>query len=323
MMNNKDTILISISARFFAKYIGSHINGKYIELDVDNKGRHLEQNIIDMNLIKDKNIIIVGFYNPGLWDNVGHYKDIIKSSKSTIIYFVGFDVEQLINPTAKGYVIKNKLLLKNFFKQNSNKIRFISENKYQSDIMKNSYGIDVKIIPMPIKNYNILTTCINFPKDKLHIGVYAPSNRELYNFDIIMDVIKQSPDYIFYLYWGCGFKKKITDVFPSNVILYEDETPINIIYNKINCGIRITNTDGMPQTGVEMLMMGKYFIYNHEMIYANYVKNDKNIVQNIINELDKINMNLEFNENASNHYKIIHNLETFRSNITSLFNEMT
>ena len=317
----QDIILLSISCKFFTNYIQHYLNGRFIDFKKSSKGDYLLENIIDNNLIKDKNILIFGFYNPGLWNNLGHYKDIINSATSTIIYFVGFDVEQLTNTNAKGFNISNdteKNLLKKFFKEN-NKIKFISENAYQAKIMKREYDLDVEIAPMPVKNMDILNNCINFPTDNLHIGIYAPPNRELYNFDIIMEVITKCPQYKFYLYSNGGFKKKKNDVFPNNVSLYEKETPIEEIYKIINCGIRITNSDGEPQTGIELLMLGKHFIFNHQMQFCNYVEKNKDVIKNIMVELKKIEDNLTFNNKAHELYKVRNNPINFSKKINSLF----
>jgi hypothetical protein len=313
--NSNNIIATSMSATFFTKYISLYLHGNYIHMT-----NHIK-NIIDLSLVRHKNLLLVGFYNPGLWNNLGHYKDLINSAKSTIIYFVGFDVEQLTNTNAKGYSISNdteKILLKQFFKEN-NKIKFISENSYQEKIIKREYDLDVEIVPMPIKNIDILDKCINFPTDNLYIGIYAPTNRELYNFDIIMEVITKCSEYKFYLYSNGGFKKKENDIFPNNVTLYEKETPIEEIYKIINCGIRITNTDGEPQTGVELLMLGKYFIFNHQMDFCNYVEKNKDIVKNIVLELGKIKDNLIFNRKAHEFYKVRNSPINFSKKIYSLF----
>ena len=228
----------------------------------------------------------------------------------------------MINPNINNRAIKNKLEknnLKKFFESNSNKINFISENTYQADIMKKEYDLDVEIVPMPIKNMNLLNNSINFPTDNLHVSIYAPPNRKFYNFDIIMEVVIKSPQYKFYIYSNGGFKKKENDIFPSNVTLYEKETPMEEIYKISNCGIRITNNDGEPQTGIELLMLGKYFIFNHKMQFCNYVEKNRDIVKNIIIELGKIKDNLVFNNKAHELYKVRNNPINFSKKINSLF----
>lgn len=314
--------ILSFSCSHFANYLKDYIDAQLIEFKKNHAGIFLQENIIDINLIKDKNVILIGFFNPRLWNNKGHYKSVIENVKSIIIYFVGFDVEQLINPNANNRSIKNnseKNALKKFFKDNSKKINFISENAYQADIMKKEYDLDVEIVPMPVKNIHVLDKCINFPTDNLHIGIYAPTNRELYNFDIIMEIITKCPEYKFYLYSNGGFKKKEDDAFPNNVTLYEKEIPVEDIYKIINCGIRITNSDGEPQTGVELLMLGKYFIFNHQMQFCNYVEKNKDVVKNIMVELKKIGDNLTFNKEAHEFYKVRNNPITFSKKINSLF----
>jgi hypothetical protein len=311
-------VLLSLSARFFAEYLQDYIDGTFI------KCKNNTTNIIDNILIRDNNILIIGFYNPRQWNNEGHYKSIIENCKSIIIYFVGFDVEQLTNPNSNINSIKNneeKNSLKKFFKENNKKIKFISENNYQAEIMKKNYDLDVTIVPMPIKNTNILDKSINFPIDNLHIGIYVTSNRKSYNFDIIMEVIRKSPKYRFYLYCNGGFKKQESDIFPNNVTLYETETPIETIYKIINCGIRITNFDGEPQTGIELLILGKYFIFNHKMQFCNYVEKDENIVTNIISELNKIKDNLIFNKKSHEYYKTKNCPISFSKKINLLFKE--
>ena len=308
----RPNVVISWSAKHFAKYLALHIDASYVDIDCKHR------NIIDTRLVKGKNVMIVGFYCPRLWDNPGHYKEIIENSRACIIYFVGTDVEQLINPRA-SYSIQEKHPLRNFFNRNAGKISFISENKYQADVVGSNYKIDVSIVPMPVKDVQMLNAGLNFPKDRLHVGVYAPPFRELYNFNVIMDVIRQSPNYRFYLYSNGGFKRKPGDVFPPNVVLFEKETPISIIYNKINCGIRMTNNDGEPQTGVELMMLGKYFIYNHPMRHCNYVPLNRNVVRNIVSELAKISKNLVFSESVRNYYMKRHCPTAFKATITKLF----
>ena len=307
---HENTICTSISSPFFDKYCAKYINAKFIPYT---KNKSMLFNTIINNIIdiKNKNIIFFGLYSPHIWSNPNGYNDLINVANYVIIYFIGSDIFQLINLNIK---LKNQIIK---FIKTSKKIHIICENETSKSILFNQLTLNADIVPMPIKNYNILTNSIHFPTDTLHIGIYMTSNKTFYNYSLLIQIINNCPQYKFYLYSNGGFKKLANETFPQNVICYEEETPINIIYNNINCGIRIVKTDGEPQSGIELMMLGKHFIYNKQMKHAIFV-NDDNYYENIINILHNLNKSIKPNNESIEYYKKRNSIEEFKNNISNI-----
>ena len=298
VVNYKKIVCISYSAGYFAEYLSKILNGIYI--DKTNNNIFIDDNKCNTFIKEHKNsfLLIVGIYHINKWKTQFLYKKIFNNIKKIVIYFSGYDIKQLIDmePYEKAEVIDYI---------NNKNIIFASESESMNKLVKDKLNIDTTIIPMPIKNKSILKNSFNFPKDTLHIGIYMPNSRKyFFNINIILDVILKCPMYKFYFYCNGGYKITSEDIQYKNIKYITSAVDICKIYNDINCGIRVTDFDGEPQGGVELMMLGKYFIHNHRMKYAFYVgDNNGTYVNNIIEILNKLYKKLEINKESSEYYK--------------------
>jgi|694.fasta_scaffold80239_3 hypothetical protein len=303
-MNNN--YIYSLSAKHFSTYIGKIIN--YINCD-DNI---LYNKQINFNLHKDKNIIFIGMYDCTNWKN-NNYNIIIEKFNNILIMFVGNDIIEI-----EKFNTTQRIELVIFL--NKYNVKIITENEINSQRLTNLLFNNI-ILPLPIKDESILTDCISFNKDNLHIGVYMPVHRlEFYNYDLITDIAKERPNYKFYMYClgGCNITTSIKKNY-SNICYFIEDTDVKKIYSLINCSLRVVNNDGESMTCVETMILGKHCIYNFPMKHAIYIGNNyMNYKKNILIELDNLFLNLKENYLAKEYYINRNSHKTFIKSINEL-----
>ena len=309
--------IVTFSAGMFAEYLSKIIKFKnyprYILYDKSYYNNFLVEN-------NNKPLIILGLYHVYNWDLPSNnnpkvfYKELIKNVEKIAIYFIGTDIEHF----NKNDSDQNKKII-NYIKKNN--CILLCESKFMQNYIYNFLNLECKIVPMPIKNKDIFKNGFIFPNDNLHIGIYMPNDRkDFYNHSVILKIIEKCPNFKFYYFCNGGYKISKEDINYDNITYFENEISMNDLYSKVNCLIRITDHDGEPQTGVESMMLGKYFIFNQDMKYCKNIGNDKsNYVNNTINFLNDIHSNLIFNKEASDYYLNRNSDENFINNINSIF----
>lgn len=308
--------IVTFSASSFAEYLSKIIKFKqfprYILYDIE-----YYENFINNN--RKYPLIILGLYHIYNWDSSNFnnpqvfYKELIKNIDKVVIYFIGTDI---VHFKQIEYNKRNSII--NYLKQHN--CRFACESKYIKDDIYNNLNLDCHIIPMPIKNKNIFKNGFNFPNDNLHIGIYMPTTSlSLYNHEIIKEIILKCPNYSFYYFCNGGYKKSNNDIIRDNITYFENEISMDELYSKVNCLIRITDNDGEPQTGIETMMLGKYFIFNKDMPFCKNIGDNKlDYVNNTIIFLNEINSNLIFNKEASEYYLHRNSDDNFIKNINNI-----
>jgi len=221
-------------------------------------------------LINSKYLVLLGLYSAHHWHKI--YKPLFDKFERVMIIFTGTDILQLekISSEIKDEIIltlqTNKFILGALNHRNQNEI--YEKHFLKCNIISLPVGINLKT-NQTTKNSKKIACYV---KNSKKIACYVGSNLSWYCFDILKTVAKNAPDYEFYIYKYDGF----TDEFindPENNIS-------NIIYNRATienfnefmsdklCSLRITLHDGEPMTGIETMIMGKYFIFNHDMKYS-------------------------------------------------------
>jgi hypothetical protein len=131
-------------------------------------------------------------------------------------------------------------------------------------------------------------------------------------------------------------RKKHLDIFLNHIKDFFINDPINnisnIIYNRETienfnefmkdklCSLRITLHDGEPMTGIETMIMGKYFIFNHDMKYSIQTTNNPIDIINKLNYVyDLVNKDINLDENVGKYYLARNSTKIFERNLYGYF----
>jgi hypothetical protein len=289
----------------------STFNGTCLSKDDILKKTWLQKN--NNLLSKDsKYFVLLGLYSAHHWHKI--YKPLFDKFERIMIIFTGTDILQLdkVLPELKEEII---LTLK------TNKfILGALNNRNQIEIYE-KHNLKCNIISLPV-GINLKTNQIS--KKSKKIACYVGSNLSWYCFDILKTVAKMALEYEFYIYKYDGF----TDEFindPENNIS-------NIIYNRATienfnefmkdklCSLRITLHDGEPMTGIETMIMGKYFIFNHEMKYSIQTTKDPNDIIKKLNQVyNLVNKDINLDENVEKYYLLRNSTKIFERNLYGYF----
>jgi hypothetical protein len=278
-----------------------------------NKDDILKKTWIKSNILNNsKYFVLLGLYSPHHWDKI--YKPLFDKFERVMIIFTGTDIIQLekINTELKETIYST---LK------TNKFILGALNTRNQEEILQTHNLDCNIISIPVD--------INLPQNSNQIisnkiAYYVGNNLEWYCFDILKKVATILPNYEFYIYKFGGF----TDEF-----INESSNAVpNIIYNKSTienfeefmqdklCSLRITLHDGEPMTGIETMVMGKYFIFNHLMKYSIQTTNDPiDIVEKINKVYELVSKKIYPDLEVKNYYLYRNSNKIFERNLYGYF----
>ena len=266
------------------------------------------QKITTSIFFKNKILLLIGLYWPEKYDL--YYKNLFNIVDKVIILWAGTDILQL--DTNMNDIERNKLL---DILRNNKKIISVAENDHIINKMNTKYNLNTKLLPLPIDNYNINEINNNF--DKLIISLYLPQTRkDFFNYDLILNIAIKRPQYTFIFYDHNGIETNDNEKNLKNCIFIKKPvtTPFDI-YKIVNCGMRITEHDGEPLTGIEMMSLGLHFVFNHDLKHA--IKVEKN-EDDILLKLDNLNNNLLFNKEGNEYYTKRNSINSFLTNFENL-----
>jgi hypothetical protein len=286
-----------------------------------------KEQILKKTWIKDKSLefassdkfVLLGLYSPHHWANL--YKPLFDKFSRVMIIFTGTDITQLsgnkISPELKQTICdelaKPKYILG-------------ALNQRNLDEIKQSHGLDCKIISLPLGlGLNLSAQQIQTNTSPIKsIACYFGENLEWYCHSTLVQVAKVLPDYKFYFYKYGGF----TQDFISN----PKNSSLNIIYNTQTidnffefmqdkfCSVRITLHDGEPMSGIETICMSKPFVFNHEMKYSIQTTNQvEQIAQTIINTYAQVSQGLYDPTAGVKYYLDRNSNRTFEKNLFGWF----
>ncbi|MFW6130071.1 MAG: hypothetical protein ACOC56_02730 [Atribacterota bacterium] len=174
--------------------------------------------------------------------------------------------------------------------------------KFYRDIIRNkeikhiviSHYIEEDLRRVGLKGFRIPISPSNFTKFEVvpcgnNIYIYAGSKQKLklYGMDIAHKVMNKVKDINFIVCYSKGKYSYSYNEMPN-------------IYNKCFMGLRLTRHDGLPNTVIEMGLMGRKCIWNGELPNSISWKNEKDIVENIYQLKDDIG---KTNKDVSNKMK--------------------
>jgi len=265
------------------------------------------QQITTSLFLKNKILLLIGLYWPTKYDL--YYKNLFSNLGKIILLWAGTDIVQL---DEMNEIDRNKLL-ENL--RNNKKIISVTESEEVANEIITKFKLNTKILPLLIDNYNLKEMNYNF--EKLIISLYLPqTKKEFFNYELILSIAKKRPKYIFIFYDHNGIETNDNEKSLKNCIFIKKPVtkPFDI-YKNVNCGMRITEHDGEPLTGVEMMSLGLHFIFNHNMKHAIKVEKNEN---DILLKLDNLNKNLVYNKQGHEYYTNRNSVQSFLTNFNNL-----
>jgi hypothetical protein len=199
-------------------------------------------------------------------DIVPLYNRLADGYKKTIVTFAGSDIIQINNftPRYKRDFIK-------FLKRPDVTVTAVGD--YMAEEVLETIGIEAKILYMPM-NHDFSGIPAPLP-EKFTVGCYMPrSGNEFYGYDVIIGAVKQLPDIDFHFYSLLGYSPSKQEAKIKNLICHEDPIEINEMeefLDQMTCGLRVTQHDGNPMSLAEYNAAGRYFLFNKEMPFSDYV----------------------------------------------------
>ncbi len=238
--------------------------------------------ILKKTWIKDNTItgcdyfVLLGLYSPHHWEKI--YKPLFDKFKRVMIIFTGTDILQLsndkISPELKKSICGELC--------NSKYILGALNSRNQTEIKK-SHGLNTQIISLPVgldilPKYGLDLDLDSNPLSSKSIGCYFGDNLEWYCHSIVVEVARKLPDYTFYFYKYGGFEEtfgsKEENYSPNIIYLTKSVDNFADFLQGKFCSLRITLHDGEPMTGIETMILGKPFIFNHQMEHSIQTTND-------------------------------------------------
>jgi len=209
-----------------------------------------------------------------------------------IMWWVGTDVFKAV--TQAGYDLK-------LIKWLSTK--HVCVSKGLQDELK-SVGIDAEVVTLIPETYRY-KKC-RLPK-KYTVGVYLPSTRlDFYGYKDIIEIMNRTPNINYIVY---GNKDRIE--LPPNAKDAGWVTDTTNVIKKCNCLLRLTKHDGFPQSLIESILMGRYFIINHD--YP-----DIKATTSVDEIVEKIKQKPELDPKCTEHYKELFNPVALRNRLNKV-----
>jgi glycosyltransferase involved in cell wall biosynthesis len=217
-----------------------------------------------------KAVYLLGFYlredpaNPGFVTR-SHMDVFARNKGKNIVHWVGTDIYDL-----RWHCSFEKIkALKSWFKKN--KVIHLCEAEFtQKELAE--VGIKAKIVPIPPEK---LYEPMPLPKEFI-VGIYLPS-RDLYNPQLMEEVIRAMPDVKFYLFGDESRKGQKGDNWDYlGYIDFDKWIP------KMSANLRVTSHDGLPLTPLQFFTAGRNVITNVDLKGAIKVEaNKESIVKGI------------------------------------------
>lgn len=254
---NKDTLFVTDGDNYRVKQI-------YVSPAVS----FFKQKLLKKyNLVSYNNKNVPAIFN-GLYGDI-NYVDMktLKNHKSNkIVVWCGTDSKGLINMPNKIEQLKK---MKN--------IRHIAKSKYVYESLKRC-GIDSEIIPVTptniIKNREDRGECIY-----VYVAKNNKKNVNKYGEDLVKQIKNKTKIKIIDAHFGKYTKEQL-----------------NNIYKQCFLGLRLTKHDGLPNTVIELGLMGRMCVYNGELPNA--------IPYNSVDDIIKI-INEEYEKRYENNQHIV------------------
>jgi len=218
---------------------------------------------------KYKTIYLAGFYtaeHDGSNVTQTHMSVFDNFKGKKIIHWIGSDVLQM-HWNCSFEKIKS---LKKWFKDN--KIINLTECEWTQKEMA-ELGIKTKIVPIPPKKLN---KPMPLPEE-FAVGIYESSVNQMYNQELMEDIIRAMPDVKFYLFGDDSRKGEKGSNYE-----HLGFTDMNEWMPKLSCNLRCSVHDGLPLLPIEFMTAGRQVVMNYPLKGAIHIeKVRKQIVEAI------------------------------------------
>ncbi len=270
-----------------------------------------------------ESLVLLGLYSPHHWEKI--YKPLFDKFKQVMIIFTGTDILQLDNT-------KISKELKQLICSELSNSKFIlgALNRRNQIEIKKSHGLESQIISLPVglgilPKYGLgteLDSEENQPSKS--IGCYMGDNLEWYCHSVLVQVARLLPDYTFYFYKYGGFEESFgskPENFSSNIIyLNQSVSDFKEFMKDKFCSLRITLHDGEPMTGIETMILGKPFIFNHQMEHSIQTTNNPTNITWVIQQTYNQVMSKQYDNLTPGKYYLERNSnKVFEKNLIGWF----
>ncbi|MCF7911174.1 MAG: hypothetical protein K9M99_01495 [Candidatus Cloacimonetes bacterium] len=176
----------------------------------------------------------------------------------------------------------------------------------------NDYGISAKILPFT--NLNLQKRPIVYPDQKTAIVYLPDSYREFYNYKLITGLVTAFPDVNFIF-----FPSTLSlDNLPANIKTVKFVPRENMFQFLSSCRvfIRLPLHDGLPNTLLEALSIGRWCIWNFDFPYT--VKSSS--LEDLICKFDLLINKSDINQKAIDHIINNYSFSNITQRYTNYFN---
>ncbi|HLE34252.1 MAG TPA: hypothetical protein VI698_00005, partial [Nitrososphaerales archaeon] len=207
-----------------------------------------------------------------------------KKNKKIVVHWIGTDVYNAITRLKSKFITKRyKHLVDVHLAQHSRLVRELS-----------SVGVNSEELPLPTFG---LYSLYPMPARK-KILVYMPESRGDFYGKLILDRVFDSfPESDFIVLPNSG-----KDINKANVTCISWTDDMEKIYRDVAVLIRLPIHEGMPNTVIEALSMGRYAICSHDFPYCEQARSLEEVKTKLLHLLQKSSLNQEGSDYVHNTY---------------------
>jgi glycosyltransferase involved in cell wall biosynthesis len=220
-----------------------------------NVSKILDAEFLSRPMFKDNNykiIYLLGFYTGQDSYTAQSHMEVLQGFKGKkIIHWIGSDIMQL----HWNCSFEKLKALKKWFKDE--KVIHLCEADFtQKELAE--VGIKAKIVPIPPdKLYKPLPL-----PEEFAVAIYSP-NSELYNNDLMYEIVRSMPDVKFYFFGDAEKKGQKGDNWEQLGWIDLDEW-----MPKFSCNLRVMGHDGLPLTPIKFITAGRHVVMNKPLFGA-------------------------------------------------------
>ena len=192
-----------------------------------------------------------------------------KMNKRIIVHWIGTDVYNAVTKYKSKFITKKYKYLID--------VHAVVHSRLASEL--NSIDVDCQELPLPYyKLYDIKP----LPEQK-KILVYMPDSRNDFFGKIVIDkLIDYFPELEFVVLPNSG-----KDYDKTNVTCLSWVDDMEKVYRDVTTLIRLPFHDGLPNSVIEALSMGRFVIYSHEFPHCEYAKSFEEVKKKLEHLVEK------------------------------------
>jgi hypothetical protein len=255
-------------------------------------------------------LILIGFHSPIIMSR--EYDHLFKQFNRIILVFTEENISEYTKES-----IDLTLSIVNTYKE---KIKCCAMNYHVKCTLKNIHDIDASIVYFPlspsIQTHNaVLKNTNNFS-----IACHIDSTISKKYIDLILNVIKRLPAYVFNIYGETQLLGKPKDL-PANIHI-EDvlKKDIQYLLQGNVCSLKLSEFCAEHEEGINALLLGLSFVYNHDMSYATKTSDD---IDEIVEKITSIKQQTYLkNKEIQEHYVNLYSCKNFEKTLNFFTKEL-